>query len=781
MEREQSYLFVSPSENGKHRSSLGPAYETPLPEKEEDLDLRWLLSVLRRRAPVIFGVAIAVTSAVGWWTFHQEPRYEEKFQLLVEPVAHTNQMEQLTRVPGLGDANFQNSSLDYETQIEVLRSPEVLEPFIQQLALKYPEVTYDSLIVENKLTIGRLKDTKILEVSYQDTDPQKVHFLLFELAKIYLRYSFQERQRDLSQGIKFVENQLPELQQRVDKLAEQLQKFRQQYNLLDPEEQAKQLSEQVRTLQQQQLNTQVELSNANILYSRLQGQLGLQTNQAITATYLSEAPRYQQLLNQLQEVEIQLALESARFLDGSPAIEALQEQRQNLLPMLRQEARKVLGSNLSENVLSSDTLTSPSELRLELTQQLVEAANKIKVLEVQQSALAQAASRLNQQVGTMPFIARKYTDLQRELNVATESLNRFLAAKETLQIDAAQKTLPWKLLSKPKVPEEPIFPNTEQNLILGAIAGLFLGMGAALLAEKLDNVFHSPEELKQFTRVPLLGVVPFQKRLNSLQPEPEVGLTQLNNGNGSKTKQANQTNGRKYQWYFASPFLEAFRSLHTNVSFLGYDAPINSLIISSPSPADGKSTVALHLAEAAAAMERRVLLVDADLRRPQVHRMLGLPNIQGLSNVIATGLKLKEAIQRIPSSNNLYVLPAGQPPPDPTRLLYSKRMQLLMEQLQSVFDLVIYDAPPSLGFADSRILAPHTNGVILVVRLGKTNRDQLKQTLDELKTSRVNILGTVVNSLRSHTSSSYNYNYYSSYYAQESEVQKAKRLLQKRL
>ncbi|MGQ4648744.1 polysaccharide biosynthesis tyrosine autokinase [Lyngbya aestuarii] len=781
MEHEQSYLFVSPNGNGKHGNSLGSAYEHPLPEKEEDLDLRWLLSVLRRRIPVIFGVTIAVTSAVGWWTFHQEPRYEAKFQLLVEPVATPNQLNQLSEVPGIGNSSFQNSSLDYETQIEVLRSPEVLEPFIKQLALKYPEVTYDSLIAENKLTIRRLNGTKILEVYYQDTDPQKIQFLLFELAKIYLRYSFQERQRDLSQGIKFVENQLPELQQRVDKLAEQLQNFRQQYALLEPEAQAKQLSERVQTLQQQQLDTRVQLNNTLTLYSKLQEQLGLQPNQAITATYLSEAPRYQQLLNQLQKVEISLALESARFLDGSPAIEALQEQRQNLLPLLRQEAQKVLGGNLSESVINSDSLTSPSDLRLELTQQFVDATNRIRVLEVQQSALAQAASLLNQQVGKMPFIARKYDDLQRELKVATDSLNRFLAARETLQIDAAQKTLPWKLLSKPKVPEVPIFPNPVKNLILGTAAGLFLGLGAALLTEKLDNVFRSPEELKQSTRLPLLGVIPFDKALKQSQPKTELETIEFTNGKLSSNKATTPANGRKYQWYFASPFLEAFRSLHTNIRFLGSDTPINSLVVTSPGPSDGKSTVAMHLAEAAAAMEQRVLLVDADLRRPQVHRLLGLPNTQGLSNVIATGLKLKDAIQRVPSSNNLYVLTAGQPSPDPTRLLYSKRMQLLMEQLQSVFDLVIYDTPPSLGFADSKILAPYTNGVVLVVRLNKTDRHLLRQTTDELKSSRVTLLGVIANSFKNQNYSSYNYNYYRSYYDQESEVQKAKRLLQKRL
>ncbi|HAX88723.1 MAG TPA: protein tyrosine kinase [Cyanobacteria bacterium UBA11370] len=775
MDRNQTYLVISPSQNGKPKPERVPVEEIQLPEPENDVDLRWLWGIIKRRILVIFGVAIAVTAGVGWWTFHQEPKYEGKFNLLVEPVAEPNKLDQLNQVPGLADANVQTFNLDYDTQIEVLRSPEVLEPFIKQISTKYPDVSYESLIGENKLIIRRLKETKILEISYQDTDPKKIQFLLFELAKIYLRYSFQERQSDLSQGIRFVEGQLPELRQRVDKLQEQLQQFRQQYNLLDPEQQAKQLSEQVRTLEQQRLDTQLNLNNARTLYRTLQGQLGLPTNQAIAASYLSEAPRYQQLLNQLQDVEIKLATESARFLGENPTIERLQEQRRNLLPLLQNEAQQVLGRNLSNSVLTTDSLSSPSSLRLDLTGQFVEAANQIQVLEIQQSALALAGNRLNQQVKQMPFIARKYTDLQRELNVATDSLNRFLAARETLQIDAAQKTLPWKLLSKPKEPKEPILPQPEQNLILAAIAGLFLGVGAALLAEQFDNVFRSPEELKDSTRLPLLGVIPFQKELK----QALAGLTLISHSNGKSPEQSISTNGHKSDWYVASPFLEAFRSLHANIRLLGADTPTSSLIISSPRQADGKSTVAAHLAQAAAAMGQRVLLVDADLRRPQIHEYLGLPNPHGLSNVLANEVKLEEATQQLSAWYNLQVLTAGSLPPDPTRLLSSKRMQHLMEQFKSVFDLVIYDVPPSLGFADSRLLAPYTNGVVLVARLGKTDRSMLRQTLDEFKTARIPVLGLVANGLRNHTDSSYHY--YHSYYNQDSSLDKVKKLLQQRL
>ena len=788
MEAGQYSQQSSSNGNGKQRkdtdlSRLSLNEETQFPQGDRDeLNVRQLLMVVRRRALVILGVAIAVTSGVGAWTYSQTPKYEGSFQLLVEPVTAENKLSKLTQVPGVAQ-DLQESSLDYETQIKVLLSSERMAGIVEFLKKRYPDISYESMVVENRLNIIQLEKTKILEVRYRDTDPDKIKYVLFELAKVYLRYSLQERQSNLNQGIKFVEGQLPALRERVDKLQGQLQTFRQRYNILDPEEQAKQLAQQVTEIEEQKLDTRVKQNEASSLYAALQKQLGIPPQQAIATAALSEAPRYQDLLKKLQEVETKLATESARFLPESPNIQALQNQRQNLLPLLQKEAAAVLGTSPVGN---QPSLASPNSIRLELTQQYVDAANQMQVLQVRYQAIARAENILNQQVRLLPVIARQYTDLQRELNVATESLNRFLGVKETLQIEAAQKSLPWQLISKPQKPEEPIFPKPKRNIILGAIAGLMLGLAAAILAERLDNVFHSPEELKESTRLPLLGLIPHQKELKLFKPIVE--LVNLTQGESSHTKAQNQArettareraNNRKASWYNASPFLEAFRSLHTNVRFLGSDTPIHSLVISSASPADGKSTVSVHLAQAAAAMGQRVLLVDADLRRPQVHHVLGLENNQGLSNVIATGLTPREAIQRLPSWDNLYVLTAGQIPPDPTRLLSSKRMQYLMEQLNAVFDLVIYDTPPILGLADGRLLAVHTNGVIMVARLGKTDRSVLLQAIDALKISSAPVLGMVANGVRRGTSGSYYY--YTRYYTSEnSEVENAKKLLQKR-
>ncbi|HEY9598883.1 MAG TPA: polysaccharide biosynthesis tyrosine autokinase [Cyanophyceae cyanobacterium] len=769
--QEQFQLNGNGNGNGKRLPSLPPPiYPIRPQEKDQDeLNLRQVLTILRRRAWVIAGVAIAVTSAVGFWSFRQTLKYESQFQLLVEPVTSDENLDKLTQLPG--GNNVPNSALDYNTQIQVLRSPKLMAPIIEEIQKQYPDVTYDSLFGLNPLVISRLEETKILQVRYRDTDPKKVRFILHQVARGYLRYSLVERQTNLTQGIQFVDGQLPQLRDRVNKLQGQLQAFRQQNNLLDPETQAEQLSTRVSTIEQQRLDTTVKLGETRSLYATLTKQLGLSPNQAVATVTLSEAPRYQQLLNKFAENEAKIAAESARFTEDSPTIQSLREQQRNLLPLLQAESQRVLGKTLQE---AGVTTASPSSIRTQLTQQLVDATNQMQLLQVRQNSIDQAARFLNLQVKQMPVIARQYTDFQRELNVATESLNRFLAVRENLEIEAAQKALPWQIILKPQEPKAPVSPNNQRNIMLGVVAGLLVGTGAAFLLERLDNVFHSPDELKERTKLPILGIIPYQRQLKQMIAVANVAEEMPSDEVSNKKKNRRQPN-----WYNASPFLEAFRSLHTNIRFLGSDSPIHALVISSATPSEGKSTISLHLAQAAAAMGQRVLLVDADLRRPQVHNLLGLDNHLGLSNVIATGCTAKQAIQRLPKWDHLYVLTAGQLPPDPTRLLSSKKMHYLMEQFRAVFDLVIYDTPPVLGLADGRLLAAHTDGVVMVVGLGRTDRSALMQALDSLKISNASVLGVVANGAKGHISGSY-YTY-QHYGVAESEILKAKELLQKRM
>ena len=199
---------------------------------------------------------------------------------------------------------------------------------------------------------------------------------------------------------------------------------------------------------------------------------------------------------------------------------------------------------------------------------------------------------------------------------------------------------------------------------------------------------------------------------------------------------------------------------------LNSDQPINSLIVSSSVPGDGKSTVAYNLAKIASTMGKRVLLVDTDLRRPQVHKLLEINNLWGLSNLISSNMDVKQVIQEIPTINNLSVVTSGPIPPDPGRLLSSEKMRQLMEYFHQSFDLVIYDSPPILGLVDVRLIAPHTNGLIIVARMNQTDKSALLQVQDSLKTYPINVLGLVLNGDKSRSG-----RYYYGYYRYDSQDQ----------
>ncbi len=709
--------MATPSHSEKMISSKSEKSPPPLPffsptqmsppGEEEAGNLGQIFAIIQRRILVITSIAFAVAAGTTLQAIRKPVVYQSSFQLLVEPVKTSDKLAGLTNSYG---GRVKETSLDYDTQIQILRSPQLISKIIENgIAQEYPELNYGSIV--SRLSIFRQGETKILTVRYQDYNPNRVKFVLDQLAIGYLRYSLQEQQTNLRQGLQFVDEQLPELIDRVDTLQARLERFRQQYNFIDPQTQAQKLSSQAENLSAQKFELQKQLVEVQTRYSILQQDEG-----ALAA--LNASANYQQLISQIRQIETLIAIESTRYRSNSAPIQNLLNQRQNLLPLVRQEAQQVLGS------------------------QVAAVANELLLLQVRLNAVSQAQEQVLRQLEQMPTLDRQYTDLQRDLNIATNSLNRFLEKRESLQIEGAQTEVPWQVLAPPSRPGAPA-SNLVNQIMMGILGGLAGGVAVAFLLERLDNVFYSDEDVKDKTKRPILGVIPNNKKLKDWQAlSIQTQLTSRDHIG------IDETSIPLILGYSFLPFLESFRTLCTNIGFLSSDTPIKSFTISSPSQGDGKSTIAVHLAQAAAAMGNRVLLVDANLRLPQVHTQFNLANEFGLSNLINTDVDPDEVIQKVPLWENLFVLTAGQIPPDPTKLLSSNKMRSLMNLFCSHYDWVIYDTPPCTDVVDSKILAPHTDGLLLVVRLKKTDKNLLNQALESLKLSRHNILGLVVNSAK---------------------------------
>lgn len=703
-------------------------------QEEGEFNLGNLVGTVRRRVLLVAGVAIVVTSFMWYRALTQVPSYQSNFRLLVEPVTADNSLNDLTE-----QKPAQQSTLDYPTQIEVLRSPEILQPIVKQIQTQYPSFSYGELVTN--LTIAQPKGTKILDVRYSDPDPQKIKFILDKVSQGYLRYSQVERQTNLRQGIQFVGDQIGKVQQRVNSLQLQLQRFRQRNNFLDPDSQSQRVSTQITTLEQQRIEVQKQIAETRAVYNGLRVEPG-----AVTA--LAGSDTYQRLLGQIRELDGKIAIESARFRDGNLALQLLEDQKQKLLPLLRQEASRVLGNKVAET------------------------ENQLQLLDVKQQAIANAEQYWSQQFKQLPVTSRQYTDLQRDLRVATDSLTRFLETRENLQVKAAQQEVPWQLIAAPALPTAPL-SSTGRDLLIGALAGIALGLGAAVLADKADNTFHSTDELKKRLKLPILAIIPFYE---AVQPEPKTPSKIKHLFQPSRLKSLVRGRRKPPTFRTTSVFLEAFRSLHANIRLLRADPPVSTLVISSALPGDGKSTVSINLAQAAASMGQRVLLVDADMRKPRISDRLGLSNARGLRDLIETNIRPNQVIQQFRRSDseelsdnpqilpfgadNLFVLTSGEISQDPAKLLSTRRMQDLMEYFHTLFDLVIYDAPPVLNLADSCLLGAHTDGVVLVAGLGKTDRPALMQALETLKLSRIQVLGMVANNLSGTTSATVKHYYY---------------------
>ncbi len=721
--------FTRTSSYERNGSSVHPVLSSQIPswfERENnEWDLRQFLGVLQRRALIITGVATVVMSGVAYSTLNQKPIYESNFRILVEPVNEEKSLTQLTIDPG---SSGKAGNLDYESQIQVLKSPELMAGIVKQIQFFYPDITYESLL--KSLTIRRLGPTKIIEVSYRSNDIDKIKTVLDVISKSYLNYSLEKRQTKLRQGVQFVDKQLPGIKNRVDQLQKELQLFRQKHNFISPDTQASQVASQVGMLRSQRLDVDQKLAVFRSNFEILKGQQG-------ELAALNSANIYQQLIVQLRQLEAQIAGELTRFQPDSPPIQTLKQKKDNLLPLIEQEAQRVIGVKFAE------------------------IATQIQSLEVQSQELRQAEIQLAGEVKLLPVLSRRYTELQRDLQIATESLNRFVVTRETLQIQVAQTELPWELIQEAFEPNNPISPNIQRSLFVGVgfVASLFLGIGISLLIEKVDNTYHTVANLKENIKLPLLGILPFDKKIQSnlyhnLEEKPveekvPFGFFRkaIKKSHIIQRKSVGDAYGNPYgdRYYGQGQFWESLQVLYSNIQLLNSDQPIHSLIISSALPGDGKSTVSFQLAQIAAAMGKRVLLVDADLRRPQVHHLCDLNNLWGLSSLISTNIPAGQVIRQMPEMNNLSVVTSGPIPPDPARLLSSEKMKQLMGYFQRTFDLVIYDVPPIVGLVDARMLAPYTDGVVLVVRLDKTDKSGLMQAQDSLRISPVNVLGIVAN------------------------------------
>lgn len=710
----------------------------PEPEAEGQLELGRVFAALQRRKWVIVGVTLAVTTLAGVRAYLSPPTYKSSFSILIQPSsAETEVISSVTGLP----TNPTETTVSLADRVRILSSPGVLKPAVEKVLATYPDICPASSFVgsdqltpeeqrqkcgynllSSRLNVQLGKDSRIAEATYSSESRSLARYVAEVISQTYLDYGLEVRQQDIRQALDFLDVKLPDVRDQVDQLQAQMEKLRQDNNLISPEARSSQLNQQVSDFRQQYLAVRIELEQTLTLAEDLHSQLQNQPQDAAASPYLSDNSRYQALVKDLLALDSKIAAASTLYLDNSPDMQVLQEQRQNLLTLLARE-----GKQTERELLST-----------------------LDGLQSREQALANTLASLDVDVDDLASISRQYTDLDRELKIATENLDQLLSKKESLLIEAAQRELPWELITPPEVSTQ--VASLPTNLLLGGLLGLLLGVGLALTLDNLRDAIYTPGDLKRVTPLPILGLIPFHEEfIYELEPEDMPVLATVSEASmptvdtpadGGAYTNSHYSNGSTPP-SDSTAFREAFRSLMANIRRIESDSetPIRSVVISSAEDGEGKSTIAAFLAQAAAAMGERVLLVDGDLRSPHIHELLGTTNTMGWADWLSGKRKLRSVIQQSTFEPNLYLLPAGAIPADPTRLLSGKPIKQFITQVSPAFDLIIFDTPSVLQYADAPLIAAETNGMILASNLGKLKSSQLEQALEKLWISKINILG----------------------------------------
>jgi polysaccharide biosynthesis transport protein len=330
-------------------------------------------------------------------------------------------------------------------------------------------------------------------------------------------------------------------------------------------------------------------------------------------------------------------------------------------------------------------------------------------------------------------------DPVRARDIANAVGSQFASLVRTLETPDGQDVSPVKVsvVAPAALPDAPVSPNKSLDLALGLLIGLALGIAGAVLRDTLDTTVNDRVEASELAGAPVLTVL---REDDKIKNRPLIVKDES-----------------------FSPWAEAFRQLRTNIRYLSLDSSVRSLVVTSGLPSEGKTTVAVNLAIALAQGGEQVILVDADLRRPQVAELMGLNPQVGLSNVLVNAAHLDNALQPWRDGLSLRVLTSGEVPPNPSEMLGSQRMKELRDALLQRATVVVFDSPPILPVTDAAILSNLTDGALLVVRAGKTKRDALTSSAEALRHVGAHVLGLALNRVPApNRSDSYGYaGYYS--------------------
>lgn len=609
------------------------------------------------------------------------------------------------------------------TQIKLIQSDSVLRPVAQKFRLleaeqtggqPVPGETREAPVVLKRLKVERPRNTYLMLVSYRSTDPRLAADVANAVAQSYLEHTFHIRYRSTLGLSSFMERQLEELKSNVDRSSAALLQFERELNVINPEEKTSIIS--ARLLQ---LNTEYTAAQADRVRKEAAYQ-SVRSGSLEAAQVSTQGESLRRLGEKVEDAQARFAEVRTHFGPNHPEYRKVQAQLAEA-ERLFQQTRE----NIARRV--------DVEYR--------EAVNRENMLRAAVAEQKAEFDRLNAR-------SLQYQILKREAEADKKLYEELVRKIKEASINASFQNSAIRIADMARPPDRPVYPRIPLNLLLAFLASFLLAVSVALLSDYLDDTIRDPEQAARILSTEVVGTLPAVKPWRSL-PAP-ANSQELTTLPGAEPDQAG--------------YDEAIRTLRNSILLADFDRRLRSILITSAAPAEGKSTIAVRLALAHAGQRRRTLLIDGDLRRPSVHRQLGLTPTVGLSNLLSSEMPWREAITRPPDLPDLDVITAGPLMRRASELL-EKRLLSLLEEAASEYDLVILDAPPLLGFAECLHMATSVDGVVVVGRAGQTSRKAIGAVLNTLNRLRANVIGLVLNEVHKEMSDSYAYyGHYRKYY-----------------
>jgi len=558
------------------------------------------------------------------------------------------------------------------------------------------------------LSVTPIRNSRLVDVKYESPEAQLSATIANALADAFIGQNLEFKFLTSKESADFLGERLAEQRKQVEKSEQAVQRYREQTDSVSLED------------------------KQNIVVQKL-----TELNGAVTRAK-TERIQKEAAYNQIRSLQNDRAA-----LDTFPAILTntfIQQQKGELANLQRQQAQisDKLGPRHPEMVkLGLAIQTAEAKVQGEISKVVQSMRNDYEQSLAQEQSLTRA---LEQQKTDALALNRKgieYNVLARDAASNRQIFDSLLQRTKETGISTERKTSNIRVIDKAETPRSPISPNTRINLLLAVVGGGSFAIGLALFFEYLDNRIKSPDEVKEHLGLTFLGMVP--ALFDSPSESPLV-----NDG------------------HVPNNFVESFRAIRTNLLFSSADEGSRTVVITSTGPSEGKTVVSSNLSAVLAQAGQRVLLIDADMRKPRVHKVFGLAHAPGLSNVLVGNAKTSECIQTT-SVPGLWVMSAGANPPNPAELLGSTRFKDLLASLGKHFDWVMVDTPPVMAVTDSSVVAHLANGVLFVVGAEMTSRHAAQRAIEQLQHARAKFIGGVLNRVDLH----HDPYYYSQYYRRE--------------